>query len=88
VRDVIRACSCGGGGAFDHACHQRCSTIAGESQARIARNARGQDGAGFREALRRAHVHDISRLVVIDAVTSKYETPVLKPEPAEAMTVY
>ena len=31
---------------MDHACHQRCSAIEGESQARIARSARGQDGAG------------------------------------------
>src|SRR5215471_13775980 len=45
VSEFIRACSCGGGGALDHAGHQRCSAIAGESQARIARNAWGQDGA-------------------------------------------
>src|SRR5215510_127764 len=44
--ESIRACSCGGGGAFDHACHQRCNAIDGESQARIARNACGQEGAG------------------------------------------
>src|SRR6516225_9389642 len=44
--ELIRAWSCGGGGALDHACHQRCSAIEGESQARIARNACGQDGAG------------------------------------------
>src|SRR5712691_2316818 len=44
--ELIRACSCGGGGALDHACHQRCSAIQGESQARTARSARGQDGAG------------------------------------------
>ena len=31
---------------MDHAGHQRCSAIQGESQARIARSARGQDGAG------------------------------------------
>jgi hypothetical protein len=31
---------------LDHACHQRCSAIQGESQARTARSARGQDGAG------------------------------------------
>ena len=31
---------------MDHACHQRCSTVQGVSQARIARSARGQDGAG------------------------------------------
>ena len=31
---------------MDHACHQRCSAIQGESQARTARSARGQDGAG------------------------------------------
>jgi hypothetical protein len=36
----------GGGGALDHAVHQRCSTVQGESQTRAARNARGQDGAG------------------------------------------
>ncbi len=36
----------GGGGALDHAVHQRCSTVQGESQTRTARNARGQDGAG------------------------------------------
>src|SRR5437764_13828342 len=40
------ACSCGGGGAVDHAGHQRRSAIQGESQARTARSARGQDGAG------------------------------------------
>src|SRR5689334_4282181 len=44
--EFIRACSCGGGGALDHACHQRCSTVQGVSQARIARSARGQDGGG------------------------------------------
>src|SRR6266567_2012856 len=44
--ELIRACSCGGGGALDHAVHQRCSTVQGESQARTARRARGQDGAG------------------------------------------
>src|SRR6266566_4413014 len=44
--ELIRACSCGGGGALDHAAHQRCSTVHGESQARTARSARGQDGAG------------------------------------------
>src|SRR5713226_3012424 len=42
--EFIRACSCGGGGALDHACHQRCSTVLGESQARTARMAGGQDG--------------------------------------------
>ena len=31
---------------MDHAVHQRCSAIQGESQARTARSARGQDGAG------------------------------------------
>jgi hypothetical protein len=31
---------------LDHAGHQRCSAIQGESQARTARSARGQDGAG------------------------------------------
>jgi len=45
VTELIRACSCGGGGALDHACHQRRSAIQGESQARTARSARGQDGA-------------------------------------------
>jgi hypothetical protein len=35
-----------GGGALDHTCHQCCSAIRGESQARTARSARGQDGAG------------------------------------------
>ncbi len=44
--ELVRACSCGGGGALDHAGHQRRSTIQGESQARTARSARGQDGAG------------------------------------------
>src|SRR6266566_3862123 len=44
--ELIRACSCGGGGALDHAAHQRCSTVQGESQARTARSARGQDGGG------------------------------------------
>ncbi len=44
--ELIRACSCGGGGALDPAGHQRCSVIQGESQARTARSARGQDGAG------------------------------------------
>jgi hypothetical protein len=44
--ELIRACSGGGGGALDHAVHQRCSTVQGESQARTARSARGQDGAG------------------------------------------
>jgi hypothetical protein len=33
-------------GALDHAVHQRCSTVHGESQVRTARSARGQDGAG------------------------------------------
>ena len=41
-----RACNCGGGGALDQAGHHRCRAIQGESQARIARSARGQDGAG------------------------------------------
>ena len=45
MTELIRACSCGGGGALDHACHQRRSAIQGESQARTARSARGQDGA-------------------------------------------
>jgi hypothetical protein len=36
----------GGGGALDHAYHQRCSAIEGGSQALIARSARGQDGVG------------------------------------------
>jgi hypothetical protein len=36
VTELIRACSGGGGGALDHACHQRCSAIQGESQARTA----------------------------------------------------
>src|SRR5205809_4643229 len=40
-RDVIRAWSCRGGGALDHACHQRCRAIPGASQARTARIARG-----------------------------------------------
>jgi hypothetical protein len=31
---------------LDHAAHQRRSTVHGESQARTARSARGQDGAG------------------------------------------
>src|SRR5207248_4382882 len=44
--ELIRACSCGGGGALDHAAHQRCSTVQGESQARTARSVRGQDGGG------------------------------------------
>src|SRR5215831_11227065 len=44
--ESIRACSCGGGGAWDHAGHQRRSAVQGESQARTARSARGQDGAG------------------------------------------
>src|SRR5262249_42019560 len=44
--EFIRACSCAGGGALDHARHQRCNAIDGESQARIARNACGQEGAG------------------------------------------
>src|SRR6185369_466712 len=44
--ELIRACSCGGGGALDHAVRQRCSTVQGESQARTSRRARGQDGAG------------------------------------------
>ena len=44
--ELIRACNCGGVGALDHAVHQRCSAIQGESQARTARSARGQDGAG------------------------------------------
>ena len=39
-----------GRGLFDHACHQRCSAIQGKSQARTARSARGQDGAGGGEA--------------------------------------
>jgi Cytochrome b(N-terminal)/b6/petB len=46
IAGTYRACSCGGGAALDHACHQRCSTVHGESQARTARSARGQDGAG------------------------------------------
>jgi hypothetical protein len=33
-------------GRLGHACHQRWSAIQGESQARTARSARGQDGAG------------------------------------------
>ena len=40
------ACSWRGGGALDHAAHQRCNAIQGESQARTARIARGQDGSG------------------------------------------
>ena len=52
MTELIRACSCGGGGAFDHAAHQRCSTVQGESQARTARSARGQDGAGGGPAAR------------------------------------
>ena len=39
-----------GGGAFDHAGHQRRNAIQGESQARTARSARGQDGAGGKAA--------------------------------------
>jgi hypothetical protein len=31
--ESIKACSGGGGGALDHAGHQRCSAIHGESQA-------------------------------------------------------
>src|SRR5438552_14387753 len=46
------ACSCRGGGALDHAGHQRRSAIQGESQARTARSARGQDGAGRGPAAR------------------------------------
>ena len=46
VTESIRACSCGGGGALDHAVHQRCRTVHGVSQARTARSARGQDRAG------------------------------------------
>jgi DNA-binding CsgD family transcriptional regulator len=34
-RNVIRAWSCRGWGALDHACHQRCSAIRGASQSRI-----------------------------------------------------
>ena len=52
MTELIRACSCGGGGALDHAAHQRCSTVHGESQARTARSARGQDGAGGGTAAR------------------------------------
>ena len=63
IRDVeVQAAACRdrvdqglqlrGGGAFDHACHQRCSMIEVESQARIARSARGQDGAGGGKAAR------------------------------------
>ena len=37
---------------MDHAVHQRCSTVQGESQARTARSARGQDGAGGGTAAR------------------------------------
>ena len=37
---------------MDHAGHQRCSAIQGESQARIARSARGHDGAGAGTAAR------------------------------------
>src|SRR6266705_7179936 len=44
--EFSRACNCRGGGAFDHAAHQRCSAIHGVSQARTARRARGQDGGG------------------------------------------
>src|SRR4051794_37668565 len=44
--ELIRACSCGGGGALDQAGHQRRSAVQGVSQARTARSARGQDGAG------------------------------------------
>jgi hypothetical protein len=46
VTELIRACNCGGGGALDHAVHQRCSTVHGVSQARTARSARGHDGEG------------------------------------------
>ena len=35
-----------GRGAVDQVGHQCCSAIQGESQARIARSARGQDGGG------------------------------------------
>jgi hypothetical protein len=31
---------------LDHAARQRCSAVHGESQARTARSARGQDGGG------------------------------------------
>jgi hypothetical protein len=41
-----RCWSSGGGGAFDQACHQRVSVIAGVSQLRTARSAWGQLGAG------------------------------------------
>ena len=41
-----------GGGALDHAVHQRCSTVHGESQARTARSARGRGGAGGGTAAR------------------------------------
>ena len=37
---------------MDHAAHQRCSAVQGESQARTARSARGQDGAGGGPAAR------------------------------------
>jgi hypothetical protein len=37
---------------LDHAVHQRCSTVQGESQARTARSARGQDGASAGPAAR------------------------------------
>ena len=37
---------------MDHAAHQRCSTIQGESQARTARSAWGQDGTGGGTAAR------------------------------------
>jgi hypothetical protein len=46
LTELIRACSCGGGGAPDHAGHQRRSAVQGESQARIARSPCGQGGAG------------------------------------------
>src|SRR2546429_9078434 len=49
---LVGACSCGGGGALGHAGHQRCSAIQGESQARTARGARGQDGPGSGTAAR------------------------------------
>ena len=39
----IRACSCGGGGAFDQDRHQRCSVTQGVSQARTRRSARGHE---------------------------------------------
>jgi SnoaL-like domain len=52
-RDRVHQClQLRGRGAFDHACHQRCRAIEGESQARIARNARGQEGAAGGAAAR------------------------------------